>query len=181
MNDIDEVLRSIAVKERQGQLDTAHEEYQLLAEQFPSDPRPLNKLGVLAAKREKYTDAKNNFRMALAIDPQHVPALTNLANLELHEGRVETALLEYQRIIAIDPDYAPAYQNMAVAYRRLGNYTEMVKKMKQAQKLELKKDREDSKKMLKGKFGCLGPTAIILLLVSGTSISLMYGSWLHGL
>ncbi|MBV9718609.1 MAG: tetratricopeptide repeat protein [Candidatus Eremiobacteraeota bacterium] len=98
----------------------------------------LNKRGVARIGLERRGEARVDFKEALALDAGHAPALTNLANLSLEEGDVETAIAGYERAIAVDPEYAIAHLNLGVAYKRAGRVAEGVRALRHAQRLEVR-------------------------------------------
>ena len=60
------------------------------------------------------------YRQALAIDPDHLHALNNLADSLNSMGRAAEALPLLERALALKPDYAPALNNRANALQALG-------------------------------------------------------------
>lgn len=77
----------------------------------------------------KYLEgAIEEYRAALAIDPNHFRSLNNLGTVLHRKGNYEEALRYYQRVIELNPNYARAMENAAMAYRSLGK-TEEAKAM----------------------------------------------------
>lgn len=77
----------------------------------------------------KYLDgAIEEYRAALAIDPNHFRSLNNLGTVLHRKGNYEEALRYYQRVIELNPKYARAMENAAMAYKSLGK-TEEAKEM----------------------------------------------------
>lgn len=101
----------------------------------------LNKRGVARIGLELRELAQADFTAALDSVGDYPPALTNLGNLLLEDGEVETAIVQYERAIASDREYAIAYLNLGVAYKRAGRIDEAVRSLRQAQRLEQRKAR----------------------------------------
>jgi protein O-GlcNAc transferase len=62
-------------------------------------------MGVALVKLGQYALAEPQFRKAIAIDPGHWDALTNLGSFLIAEGRAEEAISPLQRAIELNPDY----------------------------------------------------------------------------
>jgi protein O-mannosyl-transferase len=56
--------------------------------------------------------AERLYRRALALDPRHVHARTNLGNALVRQGRLEEAVMEYRRALRLDPGNAAARANL---------------------------------------------------------------------
>ncbi|MDE2138674.1 MAG: sulfotransferase, partial [Gammaproteobacteria bacterium] len=63
----------------------------------------LNRAVILADHLRQDAAAERELRTALALNPQYLPALRNLANLHEDLGRREEALAAYARILELDP------------------------------------------------------------------------------
>lgn len=96
----------------------------------------LNKRGVARIGLERRELAQADFEAALEIKPAYAPALANLGNLLLEEGKVDAAIARYESAIRADREYAIAYLNLSVAYKRTGRIAEAVRALRQAQRLE---------------------------------------------
>ena len=109
----------------------------LLSIESESDRRAflLNKRGVARVGLERRDLAESDFREALEARPRYAPALTNLGNVLLEQGRVEQAIASYERAITADDGYALAYWNLGAAYKRAGRISESVRALRRAQRL----------------------------------------------
>lgn len=123
----------------------------------------------------RFDDARQSFDDALAIDPQHYRALTNLGNVALEEKRVDDAIDYYSRAIKINESFANAHHNLGVAYRRKGHLSKSVKSLKTAQRLTQRKEASDARAKL-GKLSGGPNTAKWLrwLLIAGAAIAVYY-------
>jgi lipoprotein NlpI len=104
----------------------------------------LNKRGVARVGLEVREPARDDFIAALEAYPAFAPALTNLGNLSLEDGKVEAAIEFYQRAIAGDRDYAIAYLNLGVAFKRAGRIAEGVRALREAHRLERRANAANS-------------------------------------
>lgn len=119
-----------------GEWEAAADCYRRWRELHPDDPMGPNREGVLAVALKQWDGAQARFQEALEIDPHFAPALANSGNLKLRVEDVQGAIALYQQAIAADPEYAPAYHNLAAAYKRAGRIDEMVRAIKQSQRLQ---------------------------------------------
>lgn len=96
-----------------------------------------SKRGVCRIRLGDRAAARADFEAALERDARCVPALVNVANMELEEGRLEESRVKYERAIELDPDYALAHHNLGVVYRRLGRLVDSVRALRKADMLTL--------------------------------------------
>jgi tetratricopeptide (TPR) repeat protein len=96
------------------------------------------------------SNAKVAFEKALALDPQHYRALTNLGNLALESNNVDEAIALYERALKLKEDFANAHHNLAVAYRKKGQVSKSVSELKKAQRVSQQKLREEARQMFRG-------------------------------
>jgi tetratricopeptide (TPR) repeat protein len=89
--------------------------------------------------------AKASFEAAVAFDPKHYRALTNLGNVALEEGDVDGAIERYQAALAVNEEFSNAHHNLGVAYRRKGEVGKSVKHLRRAQRLAYKQDAADAR------------------------------------
>jgi tetratricopeptide (TPR) repeat protein len=94
--------------------------------------------------------ARRSLEAALAHDPNHVRALTNLGNLKLEAGEVDAAIADYERAIKLDDTFANAHHNLGVAYRRKGQVAKSVAALRRAQRVGAKRDAEEARAAIKG-------------------------------
>ena len=141
----------------------------------PDDPRGYNKVGAALAIKGDIGGARQNFEHALTLDRKFAPALTNLANIALHDNKVNEALSLYREAIQADPNYAPAHHNFSVALKRSGDVTGMVRSLKQAQRLQRDAMREEARQaMRRGPGGCLRGSAAVVVLATGAALALTH-------
>ncbi|MEW9897289.1 XrtA/PEP-CTERM system TPR-repeat protein PrsT [Chitinivorax sp. PXF-14] len=75
-----------------------------LVSDTPDHPLPHNLLGVALAQQQKWDAARAEFGKALDIKPDHLPALVNLAKLDLQSGKAEAATGRFDTLLKRQPD-----------------------------------------------------------------------------
>jgi tetratricopeptide (TPR) repeat protein len=105
-----------------------------------------NQLGVLEAVCEKPDLARAHFQAALSSDSRHYRAITNLGNLELEAGNLQTAEIRYREALKLNPEYSVAYNNLAAVLKRQGKRGEAVEMLKKSQRMSLKEIRQQNRK-----------------------------------
>jgi tetratricopeptide (TPR) repeat protein len=105
------------IERRLGRFDAALESYAQALRHGVSRPEEvhLNRAVILADCLRRDPEAERELEAALALNPDYLPALQNLANLYEDLGRRAEALALYERILARDPR---AYEALA-RYARL--------------------------------------------------------------
>jgi tetratricopeptide (TPR) repeat protein len=104
-----------------------------------------NQMGVLEAVLENPIAARTHFQAALAADPRHYRAMTNLGNLELEAGHLQEAETRYREVIRLNPDYSVVYNNLAAVMRKQGKRSESVAFLKKSNQLSVREIRGDTK------------------------------------
>lgn len=94
-------------------------------------------LGVKAVREGRREEAEERFHKALALDPLHHRALTNLGTLYLERGELEAALDLYQKALKLCPDDPLLHENLAALYKKKGDLDKMVAHMKRATRLKM--------------------------------------------
>jgi tetratricopeptide (TPR) repeat protein len=109
-----------------------------------------NQFGVLEAVCEKPELARQYFQAALASDSRHYRAITNLGNLELEIGNLQTAEMRYREALKLNPEYSVAYNNLAAVLKRQGKRGEAVDMLKKSQRMSIKELRQHDKQAVSG-------------------------------
>jgi tetratricopeptide (TPR) repeat protein/ADP-heptose:LPS heptosyltransferase len=133
MNGIVRTLKTAVRHHQAGRLGSAKELYRLLLQGHNRDhPFILHALGVIAYQEERYDEAIELIREAIANSPE-TPQYHNTLGLALEAlGRFEQAANAYRQAVLLKPDLAEAYGNMAIALQAQGLYAAAVEKCKQA-------------------------------------------------
>src|SRR5262249_48210731 len=80
---------------QQRKFDLALPLLQQILDRSPNDLKARNLMGITLSGAGRREEANEQFKKALALDPQFVPALKNMAVNELALGRVEDAGLHF--------------------------------------------------------------------------------------
>jgi tetratricopeptide (TPR) repeat protein len=90
--------------------DEAIAAYRQAATLQPKDAEPHLAAGQLLEKQQKLPEAESELKHALALDPSS-DAVTGLANIYMHSGRLAEAELALRKLIAAHPDGPDPYQS----------------------------------------------------------------------
>jgi Flp pilus assembly protein TadD len=71
--------------------------------------------GVTAQSEGRISDAREDYRQALAHDPRNKFAYFNLGTIESQQGNASLAIDDYETALASDANFVPALYNLAVA------------------------------------------------------------------
>jgi tetratricopeptide (TPR) repeat protein len=82
---------------------------------------------VNAFGEDKLDDAINNYRQALAIDPNYQDALHGLGMALFNSGRVDEAIVAAKKLIEIDKDDILAHTSLSMFYQSQGKIEEAEK------------------------------------------------------
>ncbi len=94
----------------------------------------------------KYLEgAADEYRSALALDPNHFRALNNMGTVMHRLEKFEDAIAYYNRVLEINPTYARAMENAALAFQSLNRYDEALAMWKRALDYE---DRSEIRKTI---------------------------------
>ena len=85
----------------------------------PLSAGPLVNLGTVFFNGHAWSDAEQQYKLALEIDPDYALAHFNLANLYDEQDDPAGALHHYHEAIRLNPKYADAHYNLALLYQGL--------------------------------------------------------------
>ena len=94
-------------------------------------------------------DAQSAFEAALARDPKHYRARTNLGNVALERGNIDQAIEHYQLALRINENFSNALHNLGVAYRRNGEIGKSVQAIRKAQRAMQQEDMSSARQTMK--------------------------------
>ncbi|MGP0020394.1 MAG: tetratricopeptide repeat protein [Candidatus Sulfotelmatobacter sp.] len=83
--------------------------YRQAATLHPKDAEPHLAAGLLLEKQQRLSDAENEFKQALALDPSS-DAVTGLANIYMRTGRLAEAEAELRKLVGAHPEPADTHQ-----------------------------------------------------------------------
>jgi len=114
--------------------DEAIAAYRQAAALQPKDPEPYLAVGLLLEKEEKFADAEQEYKQALALGPS-TDAVTGLANIYMRGRRFPEAEAELRKLVAARPDLADAHIQLGRVLAADGKYEEAIAEMQAAAKL----------------------------------------------
>jgi tetratricopeptide (TPR) repeat protein len=142
----------------------------------------LNTLGVRAATLGDTARAQRLFMEAIAADPGHYRALTNIGNMKLEAGDAVGAEAEYRAALKLAPEYDGAHHNLGVALRRQGRVAEAVSAIRRGQRLGMRRSKEDTEAEMREQFAgsaTLRRVRIAVLVVVAVLVLLALRGALH--
>jgi predicted CXXCH cytochrome family protein len=110
---------------------------ELVAAEIVDADRPeahLN-LGLLDLRRRQLAEAETEYRTALRLDPNFVPALVNLADLDRARGRDDEGSELLRRAMAVEPDNADVRYALGLYLVRKHDYPEALDLLRRAHEL----------------------------------------------
>ena len=91
--------------------------------------------GLKLAQEQKYAEAIEEYKKALAIDPEQSNILGNMADCYSKMDKNQEALEIYEKAVAINPNEAALHTNMGVILSKLGKHAESQEAFKKAASL----------------------------------------------
>jgi putative PEP-CTERM system TPR-repeat lipoprotein len=112
-------LALIAASMQQRDYDKALAAIDKLEKKQPGNPLAANLRGIALLAKKDAAGARKSFEAALATDPKFLPAMANLAQLDIAEKKRADAEKRYQDFVAKNPNSSEAY--LALAELRKSN------------------------------------------------------------
>jgi Tfp pilus assembly protein PilF len=95
----------------------------------------LSDIALESYGRGQYRESIEQWKQALALDPDDAAAVSNLGAALNAAGRVEEAQAQFSRALELDPENARAHTNFAIALARSGKHREATEHFERALKL----------------------------------------------
>lgn len=114
---------------RKREADKALQALQGLEKKQPDNPLTHNLRGVALILKQDFSGARASFERALQLQPTYMPAVTNLAQLDLREKNPEGARKRYEAVLKKEPNNEQALVGMAVLLRATGANPEAIEKL----------------------------------------------------
>jgi tetratricopeptide (TPR) repeat protein len=111
--------------------DEAIADYRKAAALQPKDAEPHLGAGLLLEKQEKYADAEQEYKQALALGPS-ADALTGLANIYMRGHRLPEAEVELRKLVEARPEQADAYIQLERVLAAEGKYDDAIASLQAA-------------------------------------------------
>lgn len=120
-------MMSLAIQyQKNGHLPQAEEIYHEILRQQPHHSDAIHFLGVMAAQRENYEQARLLITQAIQIDPQVPNFYNSLGNVLFHQRQLHQAVECYQRALALDVQFFDAYNNLGNVLKELGQLQQAI-------------------------------------------------------
>lgn len=116
------------------QFDAALQSIAALEKKAPDSPHPWNLRGLVYLSQQNLAKARENFERALELDPAHLPAAANLAEIDLAENRADAARARFEAVLKADKTNVSAMMGLATVAARAGNAKEQLARLEQASK-----------------------------------------------
>jgi tetratricopeptide (TPR) repeat protein len=101
----------------------------------PKDVEPHLSAGLLLEKQNKFADAEQEYKEALAIDPSSSDAVTGLANIYMRGKRFPEAAAALRKVVAAHPELAAAHVQLGRVLAAEGKNDDAVSELEAAAKL----------------------------------------------
>ena len=122
-------LALITVHLRRRQPDKALEAVKVLEGKQPSNPLTHNLRGLALTQKRDLGGARKSFERALELQPTYMPAVANLARLDLREKKADAARKRYEAVLQKEPNNEQAMLGLAVLMRITGAKAEEIDRL----------------------------------------------------
>ncbi len=117
----------------QRQPDAALDALKSLEKKQPNNPLTYNLRGLALMLKRDFPSARSSFERALQLQPMYMPAVINLANLDLRDKNTDAAKKRYESVLKKEPYNEQALFRLAVLLRITGaQQVDIEKLLKQA-------------------------------------------------
>jgi superkiller protein 3 len=96
------------------------------------EARPFLEAGEEYLREEKWPQAEEAFRQAVAVYPESAVAQSKLGVALARQGQLEEAISAFRQAVQLNPHYAAAYSNLGNVYREQGRVEEALRAYQQA-------------------------------------------------
>ena len=114
---------------RRREADKALAAIESLERKQPNNPLTHNLKGSAFMLKRDYARARGSFERALELQPNYMPAVTNLAQLDARENKPDAARKRYDRILKDDPKNEQALLGLSVVLRITGADPQEIEKV----------------------------------------------------
>ena len=108
---------------KKGELNKAEEEFKKALEYQPNEASHTS-LGYVYQRQKRYEAAMDHYEQALALSPDHLGALNNMAVIYYDLGDLDQAEQVIDRALKIDPESAESWLNHGTFAKKRKNYHE---------------------------------------------------------
>jgi len=114
---------------RKQDADRALKAVERLEKKQPNNPLTHNLRGLALLAKRDVAGARASFEHAVKLDPTYMPAVTNLAQLDLREKKPDAAQKRFQAVLAKQPNNEQALSGLAVLLRITGAPKEEIERL----------------------------------------------------
>jgi putative PEP-CTERM system TPR-repeat lipoprotein len=114
---------------RRREADKALEAVQALEKKQPDNPLTHNLRGGALILKRDLAGARASFERALQLQPTYMPAVSNLAQLDMRQKKPEAARKRYEAVLKKEPNNEQALLGLAVVLRATGGDPRAVEKL----------------------------------------------------
>ena len=115
--------------------DDAVAAYRHAAELQPKDPEPHLSAGLLLEKENRFADALEEYKQALADDPSSADALTGMANIYMRGRQFSQAEDTLRKLVVLRPNDAGAHMQLGRMMATAGDYDQSIAELEAALRL----------------------------------------------
>jgi Tfp pilus assembly protein PilF len=102
----DAFLQEASIYEKEGNLDEAISQIEILAASYPMDPEIILELGRLYFNKEQTDKAIVQFQKAIALEPNYSNAHYSLGIAYEKNGEISKAIIEFKKVLSLNPGNA---------------------------------------------------------------------------
>ncbi len=121
-------------KLRNGDISGAESELRQAVLTGTNDPQVYNLLGFICDRTNRSGEAFSQYKKALSLRPDFLPARNNLGAYYVRQGRPELALTQFQSSLKIDPADVTALYNIGIIRAQEGRLTDALESVRRAYK-----------------------------------------------
>lgn len=116
--------------EKHGETEQAKKVYESMVKQNPKSSLPYQRLGVMAAKAGKYSDAEAYFQKAMAIGTPSAELLNDVGYTLYLQDKLAEAEKSFRAALEVDPHFTAAHNNLGLVLGQQGNMEESLASFK---------------------------------------------------
>ncbi len=125
-SDLDQLKLEALNKFKKQDYTQSAEDYKKIISKVADDPEAYNNYGLVLKKIGNIADAKQQYMIAITLNPDYPEALNNMAVLEIGESHYNEARERLEKAISLNPEYLDPYLHLAICLEKLGEVTKAV-------------------------------------------------------
>lgn len=112
------------LSERHGQIDNARQVYEMVLRNDPANGFAHHRMGIIAARQERYAEADEHFQKAIAAGPASSELLADVGYLYYRQDRLPEAEEKLRQAIQLTPSNGAAHTNLGLVMGEQGRWDE---------------------------------------------------------